>query len=352
MEDNTGQYERRSNDDAKKEESSEEIVNNTNGTSSKKRRTVRRAAGIALLICCCVLISSVSGGISAYVVYTLLPLFEREKTTSAISTEADESREEPIIMNPIESEYVSETENTLPEQTEIPEQTQPETSAAAIAPVTEESTEPLSLSASRIYSENVNSVVGVRAYSTKKVTVLFGLYTTKEVVSSGSGFFVTSDGYIITNNHVIDGAHTYKVSLYDGSEHDAVLVGGDASNDIAVLKVEGSGFKSVELGKSGDISVGDSVLIIGNALGELSFSLTSGVVSFLNRNVSVNSHEMYMNQTDAAINVGNSGGPVFDNLGRVIGIASAKMSSESIEGLGFFIPIDDVKDRIMSIING
>lgn len=167
---------------------------------------------------------------------------------------------------------------------------------------------------------------------------------------AGSGFIISEDGYIVTNYHVIDGATAIKVTLNNGESYDAKLVGGEELNDVAVLKIDGiSGLKPVVLGDSDDLVVGETVCTIGNALGTLSFSMTSGAVSATGRSVTMSDGTvMNMIQTDCTINSGNSGGPLFDSYGRVVGITSAKLSNNgdarqaSIEGIGFAIPINDV----------
>ena len=168
---------------------------------------------------------------------------------------------------------------------------------------------------------------------------------------AGSGFIISEDGYIVTNYHVIDGANTIKVTLNNGDTYDAKLVGGEELNDVAVLKVDGvSGLKPVVLGDSDDLVVGEQVCTIGNALGTLSFSQTSGFVSSTGREITMSDGTVMNNmiQTDCTINSGNSGGPLFDSYGRVVGITSAKLSnngdsrSATIEGIGFAIPINDV----------
>ena len=176
--------------------------------------------------------------------------------------------------------------------------------------------------------------------------------------SSGSGFILSADGYIVTNYHVIDGANAIKVTLNNGQEYDATLIGGEETNDVAVLKIDGiSGLKPVVLGDSGTLVVGQEVSTIGNALGTLSFSQTSGHVSGVGRSVTMSDGTIInMIQTDCVINSGNSGGPLFDQYGRVVGITSAKYSnngdssSASIEGIGFAIPINDVIDMIQDFI--
>ncbi len=168
---------------------------------------------------------------------------------------------------------------------------------------------------------------------------------------AGSGFIISEDGYIVTNYHVIDGATAIKVTLNNGDSYDAKLVGGEELNDVAVLKVDGvSGLKPVVLGDSTDLVVGETVCTIGNALGTLSFSQTSGFVSSTGRSITMSDGTVMNNmiQTDCTINSGNSGGPLFDSYGRVVGITSAKLSNNgqssqaTIEGIGFAIPINDV----------
>ena len=196
---------------------------------------------------------------------------------------------------------------------------------------------------SEVYANYVDAVVAISVEST--VTNVFGQVSSS--ASSGSGFIITDDGYVATNYHVIaDGTHI-SVMLYDGSSYDATVVGFDASNDVALLKIEASGLKTVAIGDSDRIQVGEQVCAIGNPLGELTFTLTSGYVSALDREINTDGTPINMFQTDAAINPGNSGGPLFDMAGNVIGITTAKYASDEIEGLGFVIPINDV----MEIVN-
>ncbi len=167
---------------------------------------------------------------------------------------------------------------------------------------------------------------------------------------AGSGFIISEDGYIVTNYHVIDGATAIRVTLNNGDSYDAKLVGGEELNDVAVLKIDGvSGLKPVVLGDSTDLVVGETVCTIGNALGTLSFSQTSGYVSSTGRSITMSDGTVMNNmiQTDCTINSGNSGGPLFDSYGRVVGITSAKLSNNgssqaTIEGIGFAISINDV----------
>ena len=166
--------------------------------------------------------------------------------------------------------------------------------------------------------------------------------------STGSGFILTEDGYVFTTHHVVEGGTTLAVVTADGKEYKATLVGSDNANDVALLKVEAEGLPAVELGDSDSLIVGDQVVAIGNPLGELTSTLTVGYVSAKERDVNTSGFAINMIQTDAAINSGNSGGPLFNMAGQVVGITTAKYSGSSssgasIEGIGFAIPINDVR---------
>ena len=207
------------------------------------------------------------------------------------------------------------------------------------------------MTASEVYKKNVNSTVGI---TTSINTNYFGYKTTS--AASGSGFIISKDGYIVTNHHVIDDANKITVTLYNGKKYEAELIGSDESNDVAVLKIDADDLTPVTLGSSSDLEVGNDVAAIGNPLGELTFSLTSGVVSALDRTVTTSNSTMTLIQTDAAINSGNSGGALFNMYGEVVGITNAKYSSSgsgsaSIDNIGFAIPIDNVKSIINSLIN-
>ena len=206
------------------------------------------------------------------------------------------------------------------------------------------------LTASQVYAQNVQSVVLIEATVTAEY---FGQTSTG--VSSGSGFILTEDGYVVTNAHVVEGAVSVNVVLYDGASYPASLVGQDSPNDLAVLKVEASGLNAAELGSSDNLIVGDQVVAIGNPLGELTSTLTVGYVSAKERTVDTDGTVITMIQTDAAINSGNSGGPLFNMKGQVVGITTAKYSGSSssgasIEGIGFAIPISDVREYIQDLI--
>ena len=202
-----------------------------------------------------------------------------------------------------------------------------------------------------VYAANVGSTVGI---TTSVTTNIWGFQTTS--AASGSGFIISSDGYILTNYHVIDDADSITVSLFDGTTYDAALIGYDESNDIAVLKLDADNLSPVILGDSDHLNVGDQVLAIGNPLGELTFSFTSGLISAMDREVTLSSTvTMNLIQTDCAINSGNSGGALFNLYGEVIGVTNAKYSSSSsseasIDNIGFAIPINSIRGIVESII--
>ncbi|MBR2132512.1 MAG: trypsin-like peptidase domain-containing protein [Oscillospiraceae bacterium] len=208
------------------------------------------------------------------------------------------------------------------------------------------------LSYPEIYAANVNSCVSINVSSTSYN--YFG--QTVQSASSGSGFIITQDGYIVTNYHVISGGTNVKVTLNDGTTYDAEVIGGEKDYDIAVLKVDPGETKlqCVVLGQSENLLVGDEIFTIGNPLGELTFSMSEGIVSCLNREINVDGTPFNMIQITAAVNSGNSGGPLFNTYGEVVGIVSAKYSSSSsgasVEGLGFAIPMDDVLSMIRDIM--
>ena len=188
-----------------------------------------------------------------------------------------------------------------------------------------------------LYPSCLASVVGIRAAS--KGT--FGYFW-------GTGIIMSEDGYILTNQHIIEGTDKATVILPDGTEANATLVGEDTQMDLAVLKVEASGLHPAEFGDSGDLSVGDSVFAIGNPLMDsLSGTLTNGIVSAIDRSVSNNGHPMTLIQTNVALNEGNSGGPLFNMYGQVVGVTNMKMSNPysdvTVEGLGFAIPSATIK---------
>lgn len=219
------------------------------------------------------------------------------------------------------------------------------------------------MTAEQLYAANLASCVGITVNTTVNI---FGQTTTS--AASGSGFVLTQDGYIVTNYHVIedaaeDSSVSIEVSFANGDKYTAKLVGGEQDNDIAVIKIDATGLQPVTLGDSDKLVVGETVYAIGNPLGELTYSLTDGIISALDRLITTSSTNqngqtetttLNVLQTNCAINPGNSGGPLFDSYGNVVGIVSAKYtqssSGVSAEGLGFAIPVNDVKDILSDLI--
>ena len=207
------------------------------------------------------------------------------------------------------------------------------------------------LSAAELYAENVNSTVSVEV--SQKVN-MFGYETVS--AGAGSGFILTPDGYILTNAHVVEGADAITVGMYSGENYDAELVGFDSSNDVAVLKIDAQNLRPVTFGDSDKIVVGEDVVAIGNPLGTLAFSLTRGVISGLDREVSLSGNmRLRLIQTDCVINAGSSGGALFNMYGEVIGITNAKASGStfagsSIESTTFAIPVNTVVDIVEQIM--
>lgn len=208
------------------------------------------------------------------------------------------------------------------------------------------------LTPGEVYEQNVNAVVAI----TVEVEDVDDYGRTVSGLSSGTGFFISSDGYVITNHHVIEGGTKVTVTTHDDEEYPAEIVGYEANNDLAVLKVEGENLPCVTIGSSSDLLVGDQVVAIGNVLSTFTSSLTVGYVSGVDRVVDTQGVAMNMIQTDVAINSGNSGGPLFNMKGEVVGITTAKFSGQStsgvsIEGIGFAIPIDDVTGMVEDLKN-
>lgn len=202
------------------------------------------------------------------------------------------------------------------------------------------------------YDLACKQVVGIQTDIT--TTNIFGMTVSGSV--SGSGFVISEDGYILTNYHVVEDAYTggyeVKVMFYDGSTYTAEIKGFDRNNDIAVLKIDATGLDAAELGSSDSLFVGDTVYAVGNPLGELSYSMTSGMVSATDRLITTEEGTMTMFQFDAAVNEGNSGGPVYNTSGQVVGVVTAKSNEDGTEGLGFAIPIDDAVRIANDVISG
>lgn len=201
---------------------------------------------------------------------------------------------------------------------------------------------------SSVIQSSMSSVVGIYLSAT---TINYTGASEEEDLGSGSGVIITSDGYIVTNNHVVEGGQNIRVCLQDGSEYEATLIGTDSYSDLAVIKIDATGLPAATLGTSSNMTVGDPVFAIGNPLGVLSSSVSQGIISGLDRTINVGGHNMTLMQTDAAVNPGNSGGGLFNANGELIGIVNAKSYGLDVEGIGFAIPMDTAKSIIMDLID-
>ena len=210
------------------------------------------------------------------------------------------------------------------------------------------------MSTSAIAEKASPSVVEINV---KGVSTTYGLFGgTYETESAGSGVIISNDGYIVTNNHVVEGGTEYKVVTYDGTEYEAHLVGRDEKSDIGVLKINADDLTPAVIGDSDKVAVGDKSVVIGNPLGTLGGTVTDGIISAINREITINNESMNLLQTNATINSGNSGGGMFDGRGNLIGIVNAKesgttSSGTTIEGLGFAIPVNDAMNIAEQLIS-
>ena len=226
----------------------------------------------------------------------------------------------------------------------VVQQVQRDTSDATNA----NSTDGTSMSLQQISSVVSPSVVAITTEQMSGSQTWFGGYYVQS--GAGSGVIISQDGYILTCAHVVDGATSVKVQLQNGETYDATIVGSDATSDIAVLKIEAAGLTPAVIGDSDALAVGETVVAVGNPLGTLSNTVTDGIISALNREVTVEDNDMTLLQTNASISPGNSGGGLFNANGELIGIVNAKSSYSEAEGIGFAIPIDSAMEIAQQLI--
>ena len=226
----------------------------------------------------------------------------------------------------------------------VVQQVQRDTSDAANA----NSTGGESMSLQQISSVVSPSVVAITTEQMSGSQTWFGGYYVQS--GAGSGVIISQDGYILTCAHVVDGATSVKVQLQNGETYDASIVGSDATSDIAVLKIEATGLTPAVIGDSDALAVGETVVAVGNPLGTLSNTVTDGIISALNREVTVEDNDMTLLQTNASISPGNSGGGLFNANGELIGVVNAKSSYSEAEGIGFAIPIDSAMEIAQQLI--
>ena len=190
-----------------------------------------------------------------------------------------------------------------------------------------------SLTTPQIYEKTINSVVAISTYLNQ------GGY--QQAIGTGTGISMSEDGYIITNAHVIEDGNQIMVTLNDGTEYQAQVVGSDSKVDIAVIKVEATGLTSGNFGDSDSLVHGEPAIVIGNPLGmDFAGTITDGIISSTSREVKIDNYIMNLLQTNAAVNPGNSGGPLINCRGEIVGVVSAKISVDDVEGIGFAIPIN------------
>ena len=225
--------------------------------------------------------------------------------------------------------------------------TQPESSSAVQINkanvdknVTKTSAEQADKSTKEIVSEVADSVVEIKV----EIVESNPFYGESAAEGAGSGVIISEDGYILTNNHVVDGASKITVTLRSGESHEAQLIGTDPDVDIALIKIEASGLSAAKIGDSSAVKAGDKAVIIGNPLGTLGGSVTEGIISATDRTLEIDGKTMHLMQTDAAVNPGNSGGGMFNGQGELAGIVVAKSSDSTIDNIGFVIPINNALD--------
>jgi len=293
----------------------------------KKKKKANRTGFAAALIAVCIIGSGLSGFGGTYLANTL-------NNDNVLKTEKNQQ---------IVSDSHVTNDNTL--SSDINTDIAPTINNAASIPDADSSSSQL-LSVADVVTSVKHSVVEIQ---TERVSTSGFM---REFVSTGagSGVIISEDGYIITNDHVISGAQSITVRLSNEQEYVATLIGSDKKTDLAVLKIDAEGLQPAVMGYSSSLLVGQTAIAIGNPLGELGGTVTSGIVSALDREITIDGETMSLLQTDAAVNPGNSGGGLFDLYGKLVGIVNAKSSGSEIEGLGFAIPIDTARIVVEQLI--
>ena len=292
-------------------------------------RRPHKGVTLAQMIACLLVMAVLSSGLTALLLKGGNTTSQAESTTT--------TQDNTIVVD----ESKSNTEDSTQSQqadTARPSENLQVSSATTLTPAI----------TSSVIQNSMSSVVGIYLSAT---TINYTGASEEEDLGSGSGVIITSDGYIVTNNHVVEGGQNIRVCLQDGSEYEATLIGTDSYSDLAVIKIDATGLPAATLGTSSNMTVGDPVFAIGNPLGVLSSSVSQGIISGLDRTINVDGHNMTLMQTDAAVNPGNSGGGLFNANGELIGIVNAKSYGLDVEGIGFAIPMDTAKSIIMDLID-
>ena len=316
------------------------------------RRSPRRKSGWLKGILAVLLVVAISFG-AFYLMRNVGVRLERTEDGVTLSmTNRSKQAEPEQAEQPTPSPSASaQTEMAAPQQT-----TQQPTQGAYVGSGTKLNIVSSQESSDTTFSDEEDALSLQDIYSTVIDSVVSISSMTSSGTSSGTGIIMSSDGYVITNHHVITGALVISVLTNDNQEYEAALVGSDEMSDLAVLKIDARGLQAAEFGDSSKLRVGDSVVAIGDPLGvQLRGTMTNGIISAINRDLTVGDRTMTLIQTNAALNNGNSGGPLINCYGQVIGINTVKMSSyytatASVEGLGFAIPISVAKPIIDELI--
>lgn len=292
-------------------------------------RRPHKGVTLAQMIACLLVMAVLSSGLTALLLKGGNTTSQAESTTT--------TQDNTIVVD----ESKSNTEDSTQSQqadTARPSENLQVSSATTLTPAI----------TSSVIQNSMSSVVGIYLSAT---TINYTGASEEEDLGSGSGVIITSDGYIVTNNHVVEGGQNIRVCLQHGSEYEATLIGTDSYSDLAVIKINATGLPAATLGTSSSMTVGDPVFAVGNPLGVLSSSVSQGIISGLDRTINVDGHNMTLMQTDAAVNPGNSGGGLFNANGELIGIVNAKSYGLDVEGIGFAIPMDTAKPIIMDLID-
>lgn len=284
----------------------------------KNKQNSGKFRSTALLVALCMVLSAVCGFGGAAAANLLL---DGESTESTVSI----------------SEEVSSSENTPSS----------DTSSQSSSKITQTTYDSDAMATTEVVKKAADSVVEIVTETVSRGS-MFGQYVTS---GAGSGVILTADGYIVTNHHVIEDATNITITLRNGTSYDAKLIASDEPSDLAVIKVEAENLTAAVLANSDTLEVGQTAIAIGNPLGSLGGSVTKGILSALDREITIEDNVMTLLQTDAAINPGNSGGGLFNDKGELIGVVNAKQSGESIDGLGFAIPANLVKTVVEQLID-
>lgn len=304
------------------------------------RQKQKKSIGIPGLIACMLVTALIGGALGS--VFTGISLSRRNASSAAVEPQQQIAEATPV---PAQSEQAAAA-------------VQP--AAPSVSSLLTQSSGTGSYTRAQIVEVGAPSVVGIDVEYVVDNSAYYGFYYffggnggsngSQTAKGSGSGVVVTSDGYIVTCNHVVEKATKITVITNDETSYEAKLIGTDERNDLAVIKIEATGLAAATLGDSDMLTVGEDVVAIGNPLGELRGTSTAGIVSALNRKVTVEDTEMSLIQHDAAVSPGSSGGGLFNGSGSLVGIVNAKASSNNAEGIGFAIPVSSVKTIISDLI--